>query len=215
MPLPTSRHYRLPKGLLPNFREKLLSANFVAAISTADELLVQADVEAELVRSVAKDQAEAILARANTELKKLSTAAKLAAQREVWSEVLVEWLSFVEGLRAQRDSNAEILQMLCGQVLEKLKMDSSSSEKVQSSINGVLSRWQGVSTGELVVHTDEVEIVKNILHQKGRSDLPVRGDPTLLTGACVLRCGDFSFSTNFDKNLEAITAALHEVLQKD
>lgn len=213
MSLPITRRYKLPPDRSLHSSKNYFSADMLPAIRSAEDILTQAKIDARQLQEVAQAHAQAHLEQIELEARHLSTNAALVAQREVWQGVLEEWLVFVKGLQAQREITREALQTLCSMVLEKIRTNTSVEEKLESSISLVLDHWVDSRRGELHVHVDELEAAQAALRQTGRLDIPVKADLTVAKGACILRCGDLSFATDFGENLDALILTLHDVLQ--
>ena len=213
MLLPVTRRYKLPLNGSLHLHQSFFQLDMLPAIRSAEDILAEAKIHALQLHQDALEHAQAYKAQVESEADQLSTDAAIAAQRAVWLSVLKEWQFFVAGLQAQHDVTREMLQMLCSMVLKKLRTNLSAEEKLESSITWALDHWIDSRRGELCVHLDDIELAQDILQRTKRHGMQVKADASVAKGACVLRCGDLSFATDFFENMDVLMAVLHDALQ--
>jgi flagellar biosynthesis/type III secretory pathway protein FliH len=208
MPLHVARRYVSPPGMSLRWQGPVLSADVWPALSQGSEILAVARKLAEDVTKRAEFQAIEILDSAHIQAQLTATQDSLAAQRDVWKGVLEAWLGFVERVYAQRCEAVDFALQAVKVVVKHLKLDTSVEQQMVSSVSLLLEQSVQTAAGELRVCPEDAPAVHVVLSRLGRSDLLIVADAAISSGACVLRCGELSFETRFDNNVQVMLDAL-------
>jgi hypothetical protein len=189
----------------------LLSSDVWPAVSNAAEVLAAAQRQAAEILRNAEAQASDAFQAAQIQSELAATQARVAAQREVWEGVLGSWLDFVERVHSQRAEAQSLALHALKTVVARLKLDASTEQQMTSSVALVLEHHMHSSTGELRVSTQDAPAARAVLDRMDRADLTVAVSPSMPAGACVLRCGELSFETEFESNMQLMLDALEQV----
>jgi flagellar biosynthesis/type III secretory pathway protein FliH len=186
----------------------VLSADVWPTLSQGSEILAVARKLAEDLTKQAELQAIEILDSAHIQAQLNAAQDSLTAQRDVWQGVLQAWLGFVERIYAQRGEALNFALQAVKVVVKHLKLDTSVEQQLVSSVSLLLEQSVHTASGELRVCPEDAPAVHVVLNSLGRSDLVVVVDAAMSSGACVLRCGELSFETQFENNVQVMLDAL-------
>lgn len=211
MPLKIARRYVSPPDMPLRWQGPVLSADVWPAVSQGSEILAVAKKLAEDITKQAEFKAVEIQALAHAQGQLAATKYSLAAQRDVWQGVLQAWICLVERVHAQRGEALDFALDAVKLVVKHLKLDASAEERIASSVSLLLEHNVRIAAGELRVCPEDAPVVHIVLRRLGRTDLMVTVDAGMASGACVLRCGELSFETRFDNNVQVMLDALERI----
>lgn len=189
----------------------LLSSDVWPAVGNANEVLAAAQRQAAEIVQNAEVQASDALQVAQSQSQLEATHARVAAQREVWQGVLGSWLNFVGGVNSQRTAAQDFAWHALKAVVARLKLDASTEQQMASNVALLLEHHIHTTTGELRVSAQDAHAARMALDRMARTDLTVAVDPAMSAGTCVLQCGELSFETDFQNNVQVMLDALEQI----
>lgn len=211
MSLPISRRYVSPSDVPLRWSGPLLLGDVWPAVRCADDVVSAARARADAIARMAEDAAAESLASAQLQAQLCASQACLAAQRDVWRDVLQTWLDFVAGVHAQRAEALDFALHALKLVVRRLKLDATTEQQLMSSVSLLLDQHLHSTAGEIRVCALDAQAATAALAGCGRSEVVVVPDPAMPRGACELRCGELSFQTRFDDNVQMVLDALDQL----
>jgi flagellar biosynthesis/type III secretory pathway protein FliH len=189
----------------------VLSEDVWPALNQGGEILAVArQISQDLVRQAEHEAMEILdIARAKAQIR--ATQDGLEAQRTVWHGVLHAWLGFVEKVHAQKSEAFDIALQAVKLVVKHLKLDASAEQQMTSNIALLLEQSVHNAAGEIRVCPEDVPKVQLVLNRLGCSNLLVAVDAAMSSGDCMLRCGELTFETRFENNVEVVLNALEQI----
>lgn len=211
MPLPIARRYASPAGLPLRWCGPLLLADVWPAVRQAGDVVGAATERAAAIIRAAEEEAAETLSKARLQAQLCAMQASLAAQRDVWQGPLQAWLDFVARLHAQRAEASDFALDAIKLVVGRLKLDTTVEQQLMSSVSLLLEHHVHSNGGEIRASVVDAAALTAALSACGRFDVVVVPDPDMPSGSCVLRCGELSFETSFDDNVQMVSDALDQL----